>query len=62
MLCLIAIFKTKFWEGMNIKGFKGWNPSGFEVSFTLKVVRAPASGAAPAVEAASEEEGRLIET
>lgn len=69
MLRIIAIARTKFWEGKKLAA-PNWNPTGFTVQFTLSILPvAPAAAAAPAVEsskgkgaASSSEEGRLIET
>jgi len=80
ILRVVAVFKTKFWEGKTFPAFgsgvggSGWNPNGFTVQFTLKVIRQEDAAAAQvsAVEAGSgsgpkptvqaPEAERLIET
>lgn len=66
----VALVKSKFWEGWNIRSLQSWRPtSGFTVQFSLSVIPA---GTLPTVVASHEgiinntqsgaEEGRLIET
>jgi len=70
LLRLIAITRTRFWEGKKYGNFEGsgWQPTGFTVQFTLGVLKQETPGAgvskkAKAVDTLSGgEEGRLIET
>ncbi|OCK92855.1 uncharacterized protein K441DRAFT_662504 [Cenococcum geophilum 1.58] len=70
LLRLIAITRTRFWEGKKYGNFEGsgWQPTGFTVQFTLGVLKQETPGAgvskkAKAVDTSSGgEEGRLIET
>ena len=74
-----ALLRSKFWEGRNKQSFPGmpaWNPTGFTVQFTLKVIpyerstTAPTAGPATTVSKgkaadpgpSSSAEGRLIDT
>jgi len=70
LLRLIAVARTRFWQGKtfaSLKGFK-WNPSGFTIQFTLSVLPSKQTavediGKARATEASvSGEQARLIET
>lgn len=71
LLRLVALVRTRFWQGKtfaSIKGFK-FNPSGFTMQFTLSVLPAKqtavedVSNRAQAAEiSASGEQARLIET
>jgi hypothetical protein len=74
LLRVIALARTKFWVGKSYRpnlGKWGFNPRGFTVQFTLKVLPAGEETAAESshqnkpknVEAStSEEQARLIET
>jgi len=58
LLRLVAIFKTKFWEGKKFPsvggglGGSGWSPNGFTVQFTMRVIRQEDSVGLPAADAA----------
>jgi hypothetical protein len=48
-LRVVALFRTKFWEGARrptFPGLSGWNPTGFTIQFTLSVL--PHDRATPA--------------
>ena len=70
LLRVIALARTRFWENMKVGNFKGmgWNPSGFTVQFTLKVIPARRERENERIETetreepAGEEQARLIET
>lgn len=70
LLRVVALFRTKFWEGRNFSKFEGfsWKPTGFTVQFTLSVLKQePADGGdrnkGKTIDTSSRsEEGRLIET
>jgi len=73
LLRCVALARTKFWAGKsfapNLKGW-GFNPKGFTVQFTLKVLPAGQESTAESIQnqpttskaSASAEQGRLIET
>ncbi|KAE9362948.1 hypothetical protein N431DRAFT_390431 [Stipitochalara longipes BDJ] len=78
-LRVAALFRTKFWEGRRRPSFPvipGWNPTGFTLQFTLKVIPYERPTPAPATDPAatvskgkaadpgpsSHAESRLIET
>lgn len=66
LLRVIALVKTRFWEGKAkaFGKFGGWKPSGFTVQFTLSILPHDANDKKATVDASggSGEEGRLIET
>jgi hypothetical protein len=61
LLRLVALARTRFWEGMKCRGLPSWNPTGFTIQLTLSVLKQDTTVAKP-VDPSGCEESRLIET